>query len=128
MKKILLRCGKDPFKIISPMETLQKNILGTNSGNLIYAHAMYKILDTNDSQITPIYKHNKKQADMINDNYDFFVIPLANAFRKSFETQLNNLTELIKNLKIPVIIPGVGAQSNINYDFKSLKPLYKVRV
>ena len=125
MKKILIRAGKDPFKSIDPITVLDKNILGTNSGNLIYAQAMYKILNTRNTDISTIYKHDESQAEMINEEYDCFVIPLANAFRVSFEKQLNNITALIKKLKIPVIITGVGAQSTIDYNFDKLKPLHK---
>ena len=106
MNNILMRSGKDPYEIIDPFVVLNENILGTNSGNLIYAHAMHKIMGIKDVEITPIYRHSENQADMINEKYDYFIIPLANAFRVTFQNHIITLTKLIKKLKIPVIITG----------------------
>src|SRR5690606_30287480 len=41
-------------------------------------------------------------------------IPLANSFRKSFIGQLDALTKLIEDLRIPCVVVGVGAQTDLD--------------
>ena len=65
----------------------------------------------------------KKAADRINDEFDHYVLPLANAFRPSFVPQLDRMTELITRLRIPVVVLGVGAQATLDYDWTRLAPI-----
>ena len=117
MPHILMRGGKSPFQAISYEDTLDRNVLGTNSGNLIFAESTWRMLSTADTTITPNgYAANSNQADWINANYDVFVLPFANAFRKSFLPHLRKYTALIEQLDIPVVVTGVGAQAPINAD------------
>lgn len=99
-------------------------MFATNSGNLIFSDAAHKILETPRSQVVSNgITTQVADADRINSEYDVFVIPLANAFRPSFERQLERLTQLISKLKIPVVVPGVGAQTGVNYSADRLKPM-----
>jgi len=66
---------------------------------------------------------NPDDAPWINDNFDAFVIPLANAFRPSFQKPLKRLTKLISELEIPVMVLGVGAQAPLSQDFSGLKAI-----
>jgi hypothetical protein len=117
MRHILLRSPKDPFEVVSPEETLDRNLIGSNSGNLIFLEASYKILATRGTTVTPDrFRARPGQAAEINERYDAYVIPLANAFRPSFEPHLIRLTRVIERLTIPVVILGVGAQSTVRYD------------
>ncbi len=50
------------------------------------------------------------------EQFDAFVIPLANAFRPEFEHRLANLTSLVRGLTIPVVVVGVGAQAGLHDD------------
>ena len=50
------------------------------------------------------------------DQFDRFVVPLANAFRPSYERHLVHLTALIEKLDIPVTVIGVGAPAGIGLD------------
>lgn len=45
-----------------------------------------------------------------NERYDQYVIPLANAFRRSVIERLDQYSEIIEGLRIPVVVIGVGAQ------------------
>ncbi len=113
--KILMRGGKSPFQSCSYEETLARNVLGTNSGNLIFAEATWKTLSVKSAQIKMNgYSANPKNADFINENYDMMVLPFANAFRPSFQKHLDNFSALIEKLKIPVAVIGIGAQDSIN--------------
>jgi hypothetical protein len=121
MTRLLLRSGKDPFRVLSPEETLATNALGTNAGNLIFSHAVHRTLSTPGTQIdSSRFVVDPAQADEINDSYDAFVVPLANAFRMSFRGHLERLTRLIQRLTIPAVVVGVGAQASREYDFSTL--------
>ncbi len=110
----MLRARKGPFDVASPEATLERNLIGTNSGNLIFLHAAYKLLATRDAAMATYGgRPDPNDADWINERHDVYVIPLANAFRASFEPHLIALTRLIERLRIPVVVLGVGAQSNL---------------
>ena len=124
MRRILLRAGKSPFEVVSTQQAIQQDLIGTNAGNLIFSDAAYKMLLTANTEIeTYGFKVNPNDAGWINEKYDVFVIPLANAFRPSFEGTLKRMTTLIERLKIPVVILGVGAQTYLNYRLERLRPI-----
>ncbi|MFJ3665117.1 polysaccharide pyruvyl transferase family protein [Streptomyces sp. NPDC090106] len=123
-KRVLLRSGKSPFDAVPLEEALQRDVIATNSGNLIFSDATHKILQTPGTEVVSNgIRSDIAAAARINAEYDAFVVPLANAFRPSFESQLKRLTRLIGRLKIPVVVVGVGAQTGLNYDPARLKPI-----
>ncbi len=122
MKRILLRSPKSTFEVFSPEETLDRNLVGTNSGNLVFLEAAWKLLATRDVEVEPDrLKMSARQADAINERYDVYVIPLANAFRFNYEAALIKMTKLIQRLRIPVVILGVGAQLNTKGETERLR-------
>lgn len=122
--RILLRAKKDPFEVLSPEDALARNVIGTNSGNLIFIQAAYKLLSTRGTQIDVQGRlPEPKDAPRINERYDAYVIPLANAFRPEFEQYLSRLTRLIEGLRIPVVVLGVGVQSDTQLSRDRLKPI-----
>ncbi|MXM61979.1 polysaccharide pyruvyl transferase family protein [Streptomyces sp. HUCO-GS316] len=124
MKRILLRSGKSPYDVIPVEEALHRDVIATNSGNLIFSDAAHKILETPDAEVVSNrMRIDPAQAGRINEEYDAFVVPLANAFRLSFEPALQKLTRLITKLKIPVVVLGVGAQSSLDYDPDKLRSM-----
>ncbi|WP_234389132.1 polysaccharide pyruvyl transferase family protein [Streptomyces sp. AS58] len=64
-----------------------------------------------------------RRAAEINEQYDVFVVPLANAFRPQFQASLDRLSTLIEQLTIPVVVFGVGAQTTDDYATDRLGPL-----
>lgn len=126
MKRILLRSKTTPFEIFDPVTYIEKDKCSSNIGNLLYQHGVYKHL-SHPSQILEINNNsvNTKKSDFINSNYDHFVIPLANAFRPSYEKTLKKLSNFIKTLNIPVTVVGVGAQTDANNDLKNLNIINK---
>ncbi len=123
-RRILVRSPKDPFEVVSPEDILDRNLIASNSGNLVFLHATNKILSTRGTEVVPDeLLVGARRADLINERYDAYVIPLANAFRHSFEPILLRMTKLISRLKIPVTILGVGAQSNLAYELDRLRPI-----
>ncbi|MFJ6723589.1 MULTISPECIES: polysaccharide pyruvyl transferase family protein [unclassified Streptomyces] len=124
MKRILLRSGKSPFDVLSLEEALHRDVIATNSGNLIFSDAAHKILSMPGTEVVSNGMRTEvAAAGRINEEYDAFVVPLANAFRPSFEPGLQRLTRLIGKLKIPVVILGVGAQAGLDQDAGRLKAM-----
>lgn len=124
MKRILLRSPKGPFEVVSPETTLHRNLIASNSGNLVFLEAAHKILATSGTEVVPDrLRVEPRDAGAINERYDAYAIPLANAFRLSFEPILIRMTGLIERLRIPVVILGVGAQANLRYEFDRLRPM-----
>lgn len=122
-QRILLRALKDPFRVFSPEETFEQNRLGDNSGNLIFSHAAYKLLATSNTEITTRFRPKSYDPQKINETQDVFVVPLANAFRRSYVNGLRALTQVIEKLTIPVVVLGVGVQTDVHGDREYLRPI-----
>ncbi|WP_405694897.1 polysaccharide pyruvyl transferase family protein [Streptomyces sp. NBC_01185] len=123
-KRILLRSGKSPFDVASLEQSLHRDVFATNAGNLIFSDAAHKILTTPRAEVLSNgIRTDPSAADRINEEFDAFVVPLANAFRPTFERPLKRMTQLIKKLRIPVVVLGVGAQADLKYDAARLKPM-----
>lgn len=116
MSRILVRAHKDPFDAASAQRTLASNLIGNNVGNLVFAQAVHRLLTRPDqvlgtSKLSPF---DAAQAAVVDAEYDHLVLPLANAFRPSFATRLEELTELVERLSIPVSVLGVGVQGGLS--------------
>ncbi|MFJ3862346.1 polysaccharide pyruvyl transferase family protein [Streptomyces nigra] len=121
-QRLLLRSGKSPYDVVPVEEALEQDVIATNSGNLIFSDATHKILETPRTEVVSNgIRTDVSAAGRINEEFDAFVIPLANAFRPSFEAQLKRLTRLIEKLRIPVVVVGVGAQAGLGYNAARLK-------
>ena len=125
MKRILLRSGKSPFDVVPVEEALHRDVIATNAGNLIFSDATHKILSVpgRTEVVSNGMRTDVGAAGRINEEYDVFVVPLANAFRPSFESALERLTRLITKLKIPVVVAGVGAQAGVDNNPARLKAM-----
>lgn len=122
MTRILLRSGKDPFQVLSPEHSLAlylRGVFGRNVGNLVFADAVHKIVSTpgttvvSNSFLTERVDVDRAYVDRINNEFDVFVVPLANAFRRKFLWQLRRLTAVIENLRIPVVVVGAGVAGGV---------------
>lgn len=116
MQRLLLRSAKDPFLALTPEASLARNVMGNNAGNMLFGQAVHKTLSVPGVEVLSnayLTERGDVRADhirQINEQYDAFVIPLANAFRPDFEPTLTRLTGVIEKLTIPVVVVGVGAQ------------------
>ncbi|PTX53722.1 polysaccharide pyruvyl transferase WcaK-like protein [Melghirimyces profundicolus] len=112
MKNIIIRSGMSPFDKFDVPHILLNNSIGGNVGNLVYQYSVFRTLMTEGTTITPdYYDFDPNRADEINEKYDMYVIPLADAFREQFVPSLRKYTKLIKKLKIPVVVIGVGLRA-----------------
>ena len=119
--RILMRASQSPFDNINPLNTLLFDKIWSNVGNLLFPFALYRNLLSEDVTIDIYDKAPPRaaDADFINENYDVLMIPLANAFRSNFANQLQKWTELVKKVKIPCVVAGVGLQSDLDFSANS---------
>lgn len=123
MKRFLIRSGISPLDVKNPEKMIASNAIGGNVGNLIYAYSVYRTLTTEDVIFVPDnYRINPNDADMINSEYDAYIIPLADAFRPDFAISLKKYAKLIKKLTIPVIVIGVGLRAPFEPKLKEAFP------
>ena len=117
MPKILMRAGFSPLESPDQSRIIFENLIWDNAGNMLFAYSIMRMLMQKDTVITAISVNRffgGRQIAQWNEEYDFFVIPLANAFRDSFLTQLKYITALVKKLTIPCIVIGVGIQAGVS--------------
>lgn len=115
-----MRAAKNPFFVVNAIETLNRDTIGRNSGNLLFAEASHLLLSATGVEVaTDKFLGGKNLAAEINDSYDGAVLPLANAFRPSFARQLRRITETIKDLKVPFAMLSAGAQAPTDSEAKS---------
>jgi hypothetical protein len=119
--RILLRAPKDPFEVVDAEQVLMRNLIGNNSGNLVFIDAAHKLLSVPGAEIVADrFDMTSRDARRINERFDVYAIPLANAFRPSFAPVLDRMTDVIRSLRIPVVVLGVGAQATLDYDWTKL--------
>jgi len=124
MPQILIRAHKNPFNVADADTTYRQNLIGNNTGNLVFSQAVYRLLSTADADLETSGLA-KSHPRVINSRFDHVVIPLANAFRSSYLETLDALSNLIEQLTTPVTVLGVGEQASLNGVYKgadSVKP------
>ena len=127
-QRILVRAGKDPLTPMSPERSLSirhDGVFGTNAGNMLFYTAAWRTLLVDGVELLAdgyATERGRPQrvAGRINDEVDRVVIPLANAFRRSFAPQLDRLTDVIRRLDVPVSVVGVGAQFGLSAGMESV--------
>ena len=118
MKRLLIRASFDPYRYDKATDYLLTAHAGMNSGNLMFAYGVMNVLTTEDTVIDSTYKHSFTEQDAveINEKYDAFILPMADAFRDEFVNSLKEYTKLIRQLKIPVIVIGIGLRAKLGED------------
>lgn len=123
-KRFLMRLGKTPFDVVDAFHTLDRNTLGTNNGNLVYGAAAHKLFSTEGTVVDAThYTMNAAMADRVNEEYDGFILPLANAFRPEFENELLRTAQFLERLKIPFLMLSGGAQLPLDGDPAALRKM-----
>ena len=104
--RILMRGAIDPMIDMNPAKFIIENHTGGNIGNMIFTNSIARTLLT-DKNTTIDYVDLRKQklndayASFVNETYDYFLIPLANAFKTTNYDELMIITKFVKKLKIP---------------------------
>ncbi len=129
MPRLLIRSGKDPFTPVSAETTLTQDVFNSNSGNYLFQHAVWKSLAIDGTELVPNGTLSERRAPAggdaarVNEQFDHFVIPLANAFRPGFVERLDRLSDLLEGVTIPVTVTGIGAQAAHGQGVESLAPI-----
>lgn len=116
MSRLLVRAAKSPWTPVAAESVLTQNVIATNVGNLLFGQSIFRTLSVEGTEVVAnSYNAGRpgiddKYIQRIDDEFDSFVVPLANAFRPTFRRNLANLTRVIENLTIPVTVVGVGSQ------------------
>ncbi|TSD62343.1 polysaccharide pyruvyl transferase family protein [Aeromicrobium piscarium] len=127
-RRLLIRAGKEPWIPLSPETTLSHNVLGTNSGNLLFSTAVFAALGVEGNQTRADYFQVERNGDPVRigarlrAEFDHLVLPFANAFRGGFARQLDRWTDVIERADLPVSVLGVGGQFRLGEDPPSSSP------
>ncbi|GAA2110267.1 polysaccharide pyruvyl transferase family protein [Microlunatus panaciterrae] len=113
MPRILVRAHKNPFMVASAEKTLSDNLIGQNTGNLVFSQAVYRLLSTTDNTLSTGGIGSGTVAEELSEKYDHVVVPLANAFRPKYVERLDTMSAIFEKLTIPVTVLGVGAQASL---------------
>lgn len=116
-----MRAHMSPLQNWDTYKVISKDGIGTNMGNMVFLNSIMRTLMTEDTQIDTINTHKTitlQQIIAINQEYDCIVLPFANAFRKSFMEELQNITFLITYATIPCIVVGVGVEATFKNPLK----------
>lgn len=110
-----MRAPASPFANPDHYDAIKKNLVNGNSGNLLFVHSIVRAILLDDVQIDyiKIKEFEKEKMEAYNQEYDAFIIPLANAFRTGFIGELEVLTQMVNALDMPCVVIGVGSQTNI---------------
>lgn len=124
-KKYLIRAGYHPLDQYSLNDALYNNITGWNSGNLLYAYGVFNVLYDGENELVSTYYRtdfSDKEIDYINETYDAFILPLADAFRTDWVHNLDAYTDIINKLQIPCIVIGACLRAPINSSLNAKYP------
>ncbi|MDD6381104.1 MAG: polysaccharide pyruvyl transferase family protein [Lachnospiraceae bacterium] len=128
-RKILMRAGTTVLENLYATKTIFEDAIGGNVGNLVYANSVLRALLTDDEvEIVPDHyyaefgKYSAKDISRINEEFEAYIIPFADAFRKDFIRSMKRMTNFIKRLRIPVIIVGVGVSADYGQDIMEPMP------
>ena len=93
MTRILMRAPHSPFVASNHDRALAKDEINTNAGNLLFPYSISRALMTPGTTLDfvkscPRVRRDGSIPSYVNEKYDCFVIPLANAFRPLSSTML----------------------------------------
>lgn len=130
MNRVLIRAGRPPHDTTPIESAFAWQGIGHyagNTGNMLFSDSVYELLNTPGTQLTcDAYEPERRtftdaQIAYVNESYDAYVVPLANAIRAGFAArQLGRLAEFVERLTIPVVVTGIGSQSAIGGDVSEL--------
>lgn len=107
--RILMYTGLFPWENISKSEILSENLIGGNTGNLLFSWSTLNIFsDVPHENFRKVYITLENQ--LTDYEYDYFLLPLANTFRENNDEELIFLINLLKKLSCKVLLNGIGGQ------------------
>lgn len=120
--RYLVRCNVPPLEYHTPIEVIRKNLVGNNSGNLLYQYSVVRSLLQPGTELGYVCDSQllkgEVTAETISRDYDHLILPFANAFREDFQHILKAWTAVVRKLKIPVTVVGIGLQDKYEPTYK----------
>lgn len=122
MSKILVRAGISPIDSYNPSKLIIRNLIGNNVGNIIYQYGIFRTLIDKKTQAIPDNYNierkrvNDKDIEKINNKYDAYVCPLADAIRENYIEKFDNYVKFIEKLDIPFVVAGMGLKTSTQDD------------
>lgn len=116
--RYLFNCLKDPRIATRLNPGWWSKSVENNPGDLAYEYSVMNALALDESFdfIPTGYYHfrgfSKSKIEQINATCDAFVCPLADVFSDEFLPLLSRLTDLIRQLQIPCVVPCVGLRAS----------------
>lgn len=95
----------------TPQEVINKDIYGSNMGNMLFYGSVYNTFSRNKNNII----ESDRSISAIN-NADYYLMPHANLFYKYFAKNIENHINRLKKITTPTIVVGVGYQSSVGAD------------
>ena len=117
-KRYLFNCLKDPRTATRLNPGWWSKLVEKNPGDLAYEYSVMNALALDESFdfIPTGYYHfrgfSKSKIEQINATCDAFICPLADVFSDEFLPLLSHLTDLIRQLQIPCVVPCVGLRAS----------------
>jgi len=108
--------------------TMSRNFyLTSNKGNMLIGEGATRIFDYDRNYscmlsvhvLYDAYKGSKEAMDMLNNNFDALVLPMANEIRPNLNHV--SLLKVLEQIKIPVVVLGMGMQNEMD-DLSALEP------
>lgn len=131
MTSLLIRGGKSPLTVLSPEQHLATTRVASyaaNSGNILFTSAVHRAVSIPGVEVvTDGHRFDWQDvpdsvAGKMNERFDRYVLPLADAFRPGFAKNLKRLTHFIERLDMPVTVVGVGATLPLGDSVDSIDP------
>ena len=116
-KRYLFNCLKDPRQATRVISGWWRSRIERNPGDLAYEYSVMNALATDASvEFIPTGYYNFRgfpdaKIEEINETCAAFVCPLADVFSDGFIPLVRRLTELVRQLRIPCIVPCVGLRA-----------------
>ncbi|MDR0913119.1 MAG: polysaccharide pyruvyl transferase family protein [Methanobrevibacter sp.] len=128
MSKILIHSTPSPLDQYSADEIWRLNAIHNNFGNFAFPFSLTRNLTTENTEVvSDWYGKRLPSPDIINSEFESFILPMANDFGHHFIHEMKKLTDLINKLTIPVVVVGIGgAFVDDNPNFSKPRPYDEV--
>ena len=117
--KILFRGVKLPWEKVDPLKSVIDNDWLGNTGNMLFHDAAIRSVFIDEDTTFKFSGSviDDSEIEQINSEYDYYIIPFADAFRESFIQKLDNFTRNVKILKIPCVMLSGGFNEAMGVHF-----------
>lgn len=123
MKEILIRGTPSPLENVSPREAWETNAYHNNSGNVAFPYGLIRNLTTEDTAVqSDWYGHKLPLPEEVNERFSMYIMPMANDFGSHFAAEMRRITKFVEQLKIPVVVVGIGGAFSSRPDFSGTRP------